>query len=133
MGGRTWWWWCLLGAAGCDWAPFGGGDPEADGRDADAHVDVDAGADAAVEPDASEPACTGETVGYRDRDGDGFGGAALCAEEPDMVQADGDCDDGDAAVNPDGTDEPDAAFVDADCDGIDGDPSRMLFVALDGS
>jgi len=56
----------------------------------------------------------------QDNDGDGFS----------FNQ--GDCDDTDAAVNPDAPDSPDGNFTDTNCDGIDGDAGQAVFVAPSG-
>lgn len=55
-----------------------------------------------------------------DSDGDGF------------TPGEGDCNDNDRAVNPAVEDEPDTALIDANCDGLDGDPSRAIFVTPQG-
>jgi len=60
------------------------------------------------------------TVWYPDGDGDGYGDANAAGTETCLVLADhvdnnGDCDDGDAAVNPGATEMCDA--IDNDCDG----------------
>ena len=84
--------------------------------------------DASVNPDAEEVCdgidndCDGTTdddatdrdTWYTDSDGDGWGDAEVeaCEQPSDAVDVDGDCDDGDAAVNPD---------ADEICDGIDND------------
>lgn len=86
--------------------------------------------DAAIHPDAEE-VCDGvdnncdelvdedvQTAFYGDGDGDGFGAgeATLACEAPaDHVAQDGDCDDADAAINPDANEVCDLA--DNNCDG----------------
>lgn len=72
---------------------------------------------------------------FADADGDGFGtGAALttCDELPASVaSADGDCNDGDAAIHPDAIEV--CSGIDEDCDGS-ADPSGMArYVAADGA
>jgi len=56
-----------------------------------------------------------------DSDGDGF------------TPGEGDCNDADPAINPGADDDPDLALVDANCDGIDGDPTRAIFVSTSGN
>jgi hypothetical protein len=67
-------------------------------------------------------------VWFVDGDGDGYGDTATaletCAPTTDMVQDDGDCDDGDAGVNPDASDIFNG--VDDNCDGtVDEDFSQV--------
>lgn len=60
---------------------------------------------------------------FLDGDGDGFGTlplGAACTPPPGAAEADGDCNDDDAAVFP-GADEPVCTLVDYDCDGEIGD------------
>ncbi len=87
--------------------------------------------DASVSPvdpelcDGVDNDCDGDTdegvtdTYYADSDGDGFGDAGsaveACAASSGYVADDTDCDDGDAAVNPDATELCDG--VDDDCDG----------------
>ncbi len=103
-----------------------------DGYVADAS-DCDDG-DAAIHPDADEACdgldndCDGEideddaadaATWYADADGDGFGdpdnSVAACDAPSGFVAADGDCDDADAAINPDADEVCDG--LDNDCDG----------------
>ena len=78
-------------------------------------------------------------LGYRDLDGDGFGGADDVAHRcdplpADMVRIGGDCADGDPESNPDAVELlPDAALKDENCDGVDGDVALAVFVAPGGS
>lgn len=58
---------------------------------------------------------------YVDNDRDGFGGGegvSACGPPAGYLLVDGDCDDADAAVNPDATEVCDAAARDEDCDGV---------------
>lgn len=81
-------------------------------------------------------ACEVPTTWFRDFDGDGYGNADRpeegCAPpEPDgWVEVAGDCDDGDASINP-GRPDDDCDGVDNDCDGTV-DPVRDTFHDLDG-
>jgi hypothetical protein len=108
--------------------------------------------DPAVHPEALEPAgvavdldCDGAVRCYQDLDGDGFGapdqltlpGDADC-DDPGEAPPDrlGDCDDTNAAANPDAIEQPNDG-VDADCDGTepcyvdaDGDGARVLATVL---
>ncbi len=68
---------------------------------------------------------------WLDLDGDGYGspsGIPTCAPAADRVPNDGDCDDTDAAVNPDAEDRPELTFADTNCDDVDGDRRALLFV-----
>jgi hypothetical protein len=122
---------------------FGGGEPIADCEAPVGYIaeggDCD-DADPAIHPLASELCngldddCDGAIdqglgdleVWYADADGDGFGGDIVeaCEQPPGAVEEGGDCDDGDAAVNP-------AALevcndIDDDCDGtVDVDAADM--------
>jgi len=81
-----------------------------DGVDNDCDALVD-DADGSVDP------ATG-AAWYVDSDGDGYGAGApvaACDAPPSHAGVAGDCDDGDAAVNPDGTEVCDG--LDNDCDG----------------
>lgn len=101
-------------------------------------------ADPAVNPDAAEicdgvdnncnaliddadPLVSGPNEYYLDYDGDGYGNAdfigMFCGQPEDYVVAAGDCDDLNAAVNPDATEVCDGA--DNNCDGLadDADPA----------
>jgi len=106
--------------------------PDGDGDGFDASTDCDDG-DATINPDAAELCdgldndCDGdideeaEDAGtwYADADGDGYGDAATsttaCAQPTGYVADAGDCDDSDAAINPDASEDCDG--VDNDCDG----------------
>jgi hypothetical protein len=97
-------------------------------------TDCDDGA-AAINPGATELVadgvdndCDGLERCYEDLDSDGYGGSSTidsidtdCADPGEAISA-GDCDDGDAAVNPGATESCDG--VDDDCDGLvdDDDP-----------
>jgi hypothetical protein len=92
--------------------------------------------DAAVSPGEEERCngvdddCDGEedldaadaATWYPDWDGDGWGDASApttaCEAPAGTVSEAGDCDDGDAAVNPDEAEVCDAADADEDCDGL---------------
>ena len=72
-------------------------------------------------PDTADTADTGcEAIAYYDGDGDGWGAddtpADGCPAPKGYVTRGGDCDDGDATVNPDATETCDAR--DQDCDGV---------------
>ncbi|MCB9692014.1 MAG: putative metal-binding motif-containing protein [Alphaproteobacteria bacterium] len=84
------------------------------------------------DPDDTNPAARPtELLWYTDTDGDGYGvgPAVLSATRPgpSSVVLGGDCNDGDAGVNPAATDV--CGGGDQDCDGVDGndDPSAPLF------
>ncbi len=70
----------------------------------------------------------GELTRYRDADGDGYGDSerarTACDHPAIYVDEGGDCDDSDAAVNPDAAEVCDDANEDEDCDGLsdDADP-----------
>ena len=63
----------------------------------------------------------GNICGSSDADNDGF------------TVGQGDCNDNDASINPGALDFPDGSFLDSNCDGIDGDESRAIFVANNGT
>ncbi|HMV67634.1 MAG TPA: putative metal-binding motif-containing protein, partial [Myxococcota bacterium] len=76
--------------------------------------------------DGADQDCDGEDACYVDHDGDGFGGEVpepahgfVCGDDPGEVPDAGDCDDGDASVEPAAV-EVVADGVDQDCDGLDG-------------
>ncbi len=93
---RRWVLSCLLAVGGC--AP-GEGKEDSNESDTDTDTDVDADTDTDTDTDATS-----------DADSDGFS------------IADGDCDDGNAAINPASTDIVGDA-IDQNCDGIDGTDS----------
>lgn len=71
--------------------------------------------------DDADPDATGKSTGYGDDDGDGYGdpdqaGVSYCDAPEGFSLSDGDCDDGDAGINP-GIDETPYDGVDQDCDG----------------
>ena len=77
--------------------------------------------------DDADPTVTGGTSFYADADGDGAGagtGITACAAPTGHVTNDEDCNDADAAINPDASEVCDS--VDNDCDGLidDADPTR---------
>jgi hypothetical protein len=122
--------------------------PPADGGLPDAAPAADALPGDAAAPDAAPPDCPDARRYFRDRDGDGAGdpGDAViaCDAPPGFVTDDGDCDDADPAVRPDGAErcngldddcdgriDDDAAdatpwFTDADGDGF-GDPTQVTY------
>jgi hypothetical protein len=81
---------------------------------------VDQDCDEEIDEDPSD----GATY-YLDGDGDGFGGEAVvaCAQPEGSVSVEGDCDDSNAAINPDAQEVCDDAGigVDEDCDGFSND------------
>ena len=124
---------------GPDTGAGSGGSADADGDGYDASVDCD-DSNAAINPDAVEicdgldnncddliddadPAVnlTNSSSWYLDVDGDGFGDDAsavdACDAPADHVADGGDCDDDDAAINPDATEVCDDMGVDEDCSG----------------
>jgi hypothetical protein len=88
---------------------------------------VDDDCDGDIDPGSSADAATW----YADADGDTWGdedaSQPACTQPSGYVASAGDCDDGDAAINPDAAEICDAADVDEDCNGSadDGDP-RVL-------
>ncbi|MCK6521554.1 putative metal-binding motif-containing protein [Myxococcota bacterium] len=82
------------------------------------------GADQDCDDEIDEDATDGTTY-YLDGDADGFGGEAVvaCAQPEGSVSVDGDCDDTNAAINPDADEVCDDAGigVDEDCDGASND------------
>ena len=56
-----------------------------------------------------------------DQDGDGF------------APSQGDCNDDDIMINPGALDNPDDFYLDRNCDGIDGELTKLLFVAATGN
>ncbi len=80
---------------------------------------IDDDCDGAIDDD--DDAVEGTQAFYRDTDGDGWGTdddtSAACEAPSGYVAADGDCDDGDAAVNPEATEV---------CDGLDNDCDRLV-------
>jgi predicted outer membrane repeat protein len=79
--------------------------------------------------------CDTPVTGWADEDGDGYGedgfGITTCSTAVSSVS--GDCDDGDAAVNPAAADA-DCDGVDDDCDGAadDGSPTTTWYADRDG-
>lgn len=136
------WVWLATGAPGCLWVTQGDVDRLVDG-------DGDGYPGAAYDgPDCDDDDPTvkpGHQLGevpqvvYLDADGDGAGDPAVtaraCWPPPGWVTVAGDCDDGDAGVNPDTqvSDTPLRAYADADGDGF-GDPgdAREVCVVPEG-
>jgi hypothetical protein len=86
---------------------------------ADEHCDGhDDDCDGAVDEDDAVDA----TTWYADDDGDGWGdpadGRRACAAPSGWLATPGDCDDGDAAINPDAIEVCDPDDVDEDCNGV---------------
>jgi Putative metal-binding motif/FG-GAP repeat len=138
----------LLAACSSDKDGDSGGvvftDADGDGYGADDDCNDD---DSAVNPGAAEACnevdddCDGATdedvlsTWYADADGDGWGdegAASEACEAPSGSAADpGDCDDGDAAVNPDAAET--CNDVDDDCDGeIDEEGADTWYADVDG-
>ncbi len=106
-------------ATTCD-ADCDDGDPAVNPDAAELCNGVDDDCDGAIDEDSASDAGTW----YADADGDGFGDAtratSACAQPAGHVADAGDCDDGDAAVNPDATELCDT--IDNDCDGTVDEP-----------
>ena len=80
---------------------------------------IDNDCDSLIDDDDSSTSSATKDSWYADNDGDGYGAGAetLACEAPSgSVDNSDDCDDGDAAVSPDGAETCD--FVDEDCDGV---------------
>ncbi|MCB9763008.1 MAG: putative metal-binding motif-containing protein [Alphaproteobacteria bacterium] len=79
--------------------------------------DVDNDCNGAVDDDAADAGTY-----YPDLDGDGYGdetnGTRACAAPSGYITLGADCDDSDAAINPDGTEVCDPNGADEDCDGL---------------
>jgi hypothetical protein len=113
-------------------APLGWVEQAGDCDDSDAEVQpeqperCDDGLDNDCDGNVDDPAADDARAWYIDADGDGVGWAwdALpsCVPLPGRVEAEGDCDDGDAAISP-GQPELCADAVDNDCDGEVDDPA----------
>jgi hypothetical protein len=94
---------------------------DCDDSDADVNpgaTEVCNGIDDDCDGDADEAGAVGEGTWYDDADGDGYGDPATeftgCDQPVGTISDDGDCDDTDDTVNPDGTEICDG--VDNDCD-----------------
>ena len=101
----------------------GDGYTPADGDCDDGNASINPGADEACDDvdndcdgDVDEADAVDTTTWYADADGDGYGDDGVtivaCDQPSGFITTAGDCDDGDAAVNPD---------ADETCDGIDND------------
>ena len=114
--------------AACD-APTGTVSNTTDCDDGDAAIspdaaeicddaDTDEDCDGLVDDD--DPSATGLSTWITDSDGDGYGGgtARACASPANAVSLDGDCDDDDATISPEGSETCEDG-VDQDCDGLD--------------
>ena len=75
--------------------------------------------------DGKDNDCSG-MVDDKDLDGDAHIDED-CTDYSGQLPAD-DCDDDNAAVNPDESDAPDLAYLDENCDGLDGDEADSIFV-----
>ncbi len=107
----------------------GAAECEGDCDDGDAAIhpgadEVCDGADNDCDGDTDEGDATDAATWYQDADGDGYGDAAstttACDQPTGHVADDQDCDDGDAAISPEGTEVCDGA--DNDCDGATDEP-----------
>jgi len=84
------------------------------------HQETCAGGDEDCDGEVDEPGATDCVLYYRDEDGDGYGvdgdGLCLCAPEaPFTAEADGDCDDGDPALQAEDHDGDGVSTCDGDC------------------
>jgi hypothetical protein len=119
-------------------APGGTASVDGDCDDGDAGVNpgvAEVCDEAAVDEDCdgladdADDSVAGTFPWLADVDGDGWGDSAVvtlaCLQPAGTAATGGDCDDADAAVNPDATEVCDEAAVDEDCDGLanDADPS----------
>jgi hypothetical protein len=91
--------------------------------DADIHpgaTELCNGSDDDCDGDTDEDDAADASTWYADRDGDGFGdptrSATACEQPTGQVADDSDCDDSDAAVNPDAAEIPNR--IDDDCNGV---------------
>jgi len=115
-------------------APEGFVDNDSDCDDTDPQasplgIEVCDGIDNDCDASVDEPGAYGESAFFLDGDGDGFAGPImqLACEAPAGAQLTStDCDDGDAAVNPDATEVCDSAGVDENCDGVANDDDATV-------
>jgi hypothetical protein len=100
---------------------------------------IDENCDGLVNDEDPTVSSEGQRTWFPDEDGDGYGadaveGALRC--EPDehwSASEQGDCDDGDPSVNPDGQEVCDEAGVDEDCDGLVDDEDPDVFLEGEGT
>lgn len=82
---------------------------------------------------------TGISAPVRDRAGNKAKSQSFSRVVPLDVDGDGatavggDCAPADPGVGPSAADQPDLALIDANCDGMDGDPTKAVFVSTTGS
>ncbi|GDX80302.1 hypothetical protein LBMAG42_21130 [Deltaproteobacteria bacterium] len=105
--------------------------PTTDCDDTDALINTSA---VEIAGDEVDQDCDGGEICYSDADGDGYqdgstvvSADASCTGSGEATATDpaGDCDDGDAGVNPGADEECDAALVDENCDGLTNDPTSI--------
>ena len=94
--------------------------------------DTDEDCDGLADDADASALAAGKTTWYTDGDSDAYGddadaGTAYCDDPGGSATVQGDCDDGDAAVNPDADEVCDASDTDEDCDGLadDADPGVL--------
>lgn len=109
----------------------------------DTRADINPGAQEVCDPNNTDEDCDGRAndqddsvdpdtmfIGYLDSDEDGYGDDATevtaCSLSVDYITIPGDCDDGDAAVNPEAVEICDDEAIDEDCNGFEGDEDPDL-------